>query len=182
MAEITRNSARRWGPIHDTILFYSKSNRYTWNRVYQPYDQTYIDRYFKFDDHDGRGYWTGDLTGSGVHGPSGEPWRGFDIRKIGRHWGYSPEELERLDGDNRIFWPKTLGAMPKFKRYLAEAKGIPAQDVLLDVPSLQRMSAGYSEHMGYLTQKPVELMERIIKAPAIPETWSLTLSADALQP
>ena len=41
------NSARRWGPIHDTILFYSKSDRYTWNRVYQPYDQTYIDRYFK---------------------------------------------------------------------------------------------------------------------------------------
>ena len=164
------NSARRWGPIHDTILFYSKSDRYTWNRVYQPYDQTYKDRYFKFDDHNGRGrYWTGDLTGSGVrNGPSGEPWRGFDVRKMGRHWGYNPEELERLDGDNRIFWPRTPSAMPKLKRYLAEAKGLPAQDVLLDVPSLQRMSAGYSEHMGYLTQKPVKLMERIIEASSNP--------------
>ena len=164
------NSARRWGPIHDTILFYSKSDRYTWHRVYQPYDEAYIDRYFRFDDDDGRGrYWTGDLTGSGTrNGPSGGSWRGFDVRRRGRHWAYTPDELDRLDRNNRIYWPPTAGAMPKLKRYLNEARGVPAQDVLLDVPSLQRMSSGYSESMGYLTQKPVALLDRIIRASSNP--------------
>jgi hypothetical protein len=83
---------------------------------------------------------------------------------MGRHWAYSPEELDRLDADRRIYWPKTPGAMPKLKRYLSEAKGVAAQDVLLDVPSLQRMSAAYSESLGYPTQKPIGLLQRIIAA------------------
>jgi DNA modification methylase len=160
------SSARRWGPVHDTILFYTKSDKYTWNRVYQPYEQSYIDQFFKYDDSDGRGnYWTGDLTGAGTRkGPSGDPWRGFDVRAMGRHWAYAPEELDRLDLDRRIYWPKTAGAMPKLKRYLSEAKGIPAQDILLDVSSLQRMSSAYSESLGYPTQKPRGLLERLIAA------------------
>ncbi len=164
------NSAKRWGPIHDTLLFYTKSDRYKWNRVYQPYDANYVERFFKFDDRDGRGsYWTGDLTGNGTrNGPSGEPWRGYDVRQMGRHWAYSPDELERLDKDRRIFWPSTAGAMPKFKRYLKEAKGVPAQDILLDVPSLQRMSSAYSETLGYPTQKPIGLLRRIISASSNP--------------
>ena len=164
------NSARRWGPVHDTILFYSRTDKYRWNRTYQDYDQDYIDRYFKFDDDDGRGrYWTGDLTGAGVrNGPSGQPWRGYNVEKKGRHWAYSPDELDRLDADSRIYWPKTQSAMPKLKRYLKEAKGVPAQDILFDVPSLQRMSAGYAESLGYATQKPVALLERIIEASSNP--------------
>lgn len=160
------NSAKRWGPIHDVLLFYSRGKTYTWNRAYQEYDSDYIERYFKFDDNDGRGrYWTGDLTGAGTrNGPSGEPWRGYDVRKKGRHWAYAPEELDRLDKNNRIFWPKTKGAMPKLKRYLKEAKGIPAQDIILDVQSLQTMSSSFQESLGYATQKPVALLERIIKA------------------
>ncbi len=164
------NSARRWGPVHDTILFYSKTDKYRWNRTFQAYDQEYIDRYFKFDDGDGRGlYWTGDLTGAGVrNGPSGRPWRGHDVEVKGRHWAYAPDELNRLDQDNRIYWPKTKAAMPKLKRYLREAKGIPAQDILFDVPSLQRMSPSYKENLGYATQKPVALLERIISASSNP--------------
>ena len=160
------NSARRWGPVHDTILFYSRTDKYRWNRTFQAYDQSYIDRYFKFDDGDGRGrYWTGDLTGAGVrNGPSGQPWRGHNVEAKGRHWAYAPDELDRLDGENRIYWPKTKSAMPKLKRYLNEAKGVPAQDILLDVPSLQRMSGSYSESLGYATQKPLALLERIIAA------------------
>lgn len=160
------SSARRWGPVHDIILMYSKTDKYTWNKVYQPYEQTYVDQFFKFDDRDGRGrYWTGDLTGAGTrNGPSGEPWRGFDVRTMGRHWAYSPEELDRLDEERRIFWPQTQKAMPKLKRYLKEAKGLAAQDVLLDVPSLQRMSAAYVESLGYETQKPIGLLQRIIAA------------------
>ena len=160
------NSAKRWGPIHDTILFYSKTGLYRWNRTFQSYDQAYVDQYFKFDDNDGRGrYWTGDLTGAGTrNGPSGQPWQGFDVRAMGRHWAYAPDELDKLNSERRIYWPKTPNAMPKLKRYLAEAKGISAQDVLTDVPSLQRMSAAFKESLGYPTQKPVALLERILKA------------------
>ena len=164
------NSAKRWGPVHDTLLFYSKSDHYTWNRIFQPYETTYIEQFFKYDDEDGRGkYWTGDITGAGTrNGPSGEPWRGYDVRQMGRHWAYSPEELERLDSENRIYWPAKAGAMPKLKRYLNEAKGVPAQDVLLDVSSLQRMSAAYVESLGYPTQKPLGLLQRIIAASSNP--------------
>ncbi len=160
------NSARRWGPIHDVILFYSKSDSYCWTGVRQAYDEAYVERYFKFDDGDGRGrYWTGDLTGAGTrNGPSGDPWRGFDVRAKARHWAYTPAELDRLDAEGRIFWPKTPGAMPKLKRYLDEARGIAAQDVLLDISSLQKMSPSAQERLGYPTQKPVALLERIISA------------------
>jgi DNA modification methylase len=164
------SSARRWGPVHDIILFYTKGDKYTWNRAYQPYGDDYKEQFFKFDDDDGRGrYWTGDITGAGTrNGPSGEPWRGYDVRAMGRHWAYSPEELERLDDEQRIYWPRTKGAMPKLKRYLEEAKGIPVQDVLTDVPSLQRMSAAYKESLGYPTQKPIELVRRLITASTNP--------------
>lgn len=160
------NSAKRWGPIHDVVLFYTKSDKYTWNRMYQPYDESYVEQFFKFEDKTGRGkFWPGDITGAGTrNGPSGEPWRGYDVRAMGRHWAYSPEELERLDKEKRIYWPPTKGAMPKLKRYLAEAKGIPAQDVVLDVSSLQRMSSAYVESLGYPTQKPLALLQRIIEA------------------
>ena len=164
------NSARHWGPVHDTIFFYSRTNKYHWNRTYQAYDPDYIDRFFKFNDNDGRGrYWTGDLSGAGKrNGPSGQPWCGHDVAAKGRHWAYAPDELDRLDANNRIYWPKSQSAMPKLKRYLNEAKGIPAQDVLSDVPSLQRMSTNYSESLGYATQKPLELLERIISASSNP--------------
>ena len=70
----SHNRARRWGPIHDTILYYTKSGKYTWNRVFQPYDQSYVDSYFQREDEHGK-YRTGDLTGPGIRsGGSGLPW------------------------------------------------------------------------------------------------------------
>jgi DNA modification methylase len=164
------NSARRWGRVHDTILFYTKGPGYIWNGFPQKYSQDYEDRYFRFDDGDGRGrYWPDNLTGAGIsRGASGDPWRGHDVHAKGRHWAYSPATLERLDADRRIYWPPTEGAMPKLKRYLAEARGRPAQDVLVDIPSLQRMSAGYAERLGWPTQKPLELLRRIIHASSNP--------------
>ena len=80
------SSANRYGPVHDTLLFYSKSAQYTWNRVYQEYDQAYVDAFYRHEDEDGRRYRIGDLTGPGVrHGLSGEPWRDCDPTASGRH-------------------------------------------------------------------------------------------------
>ena len=160
------SSAKRYGPIHDTLLFYSTTDNYLWTDARLPYDEAYIGRYFKFDDHDGRGrYWTGDLTGSGTrNGATGEEWRGFDPTEKGRHWMYPPDVLDQMDADARIYWPKTSTAWPKLKRYLAEAKGLPLQDIFDDIYALQTMGGDRKERVGYPTQKPLALLDRIIKA------------------
>ena len=164
------SSAKRYGPVHDTLLFYSKTDKYCWTDQRQPYDYAYVKRYFKFDDNDGRGlYWTGDLTGSGIrHGETGQSWQGFDPTTKGRHWMNPPSVLDELNTDNRIYWPKTRTAWPKLKRYLSEAKGVPLQDIMDDIYSLQTMGGKKHERMGYPTQKPLALYERIIEASSNP--------------
>ena len=163
------SSAKRYGPIHDVLLFYSKSGTYQWTDYRRPYADEYIDRFFKFDDGDGRGrYWTGDLTGSGTrNGETGTDWWGFNPTSKGRHWMYPPNMLEELNGDNRIYWPKNASAWPKLKRYLSEAKGVPLQDIIDDVYALQTMGGAKGERLGYPTQKPEALLERIIQASTV---------------
>ena len=164
------SSAKRYGPIHDTLLYYSKTSSYLWTDQRQPYDDAYVRRYFKFDDGDGRGaYWTGDLTGSGTRGgATGREWKGFNPTTKGRHWMYPPSVLDQLDSENRVYWPKAPGGWPKLKRYLAEAKGVPLQDIIDDVYSLQTMGGARGERLGYPTQKPQALLERIIQASSNP--------------
>jgi len=166
----SHNSAKRYGPIHDTILFYSKGEKYKWANVRQPYDIEYQKRYFKYDDGDGRGpYWTGDITGSGTrNGETGKEWRGFNPTDKDRDWMVPPVELDHLDADNRVYWPKKPGAWPKIKRYLAKAKGIPLQDIITDIYGLSTMGAPKGERLGYTTQKPVALLERLISASTEP--------------
>ncbi len=160
------NSAKRYGPIHDLLLFYSKSSSYKWVDQRKPYDDIYVERFFKFDDDDGRGrYWTGDLTGSGTRrGETGKEWRGFAPTTKGCHWMYPPSVLDQLDEQNRVYWPKSSAAWPKLKRYLSEARGVPLQDIIDDVYALQTMGGARGERLGYPTQKPEALLERIIQA------------------
>ncbi len=81
------NSAKGWGPVHDTILFYGGSANYQWNRAFQPYDSEYVDKFYRHHDEKGR-YRIGDLTASGQrYGESGRPWRGIDPGS--RHWAPS---------------------------------------------------------------------------------------------
>ena len=173
------NRARRFGPVHDTLLFYSKSDSYKWNRVYQPYDESYLARNYRHEDGKGR-YRIGDLTGPGLRtGSSGESWREYDPSVAGRHWelppdrslpgwfewpeGYSgmpvQERLDVLDGQGLVYWPPR-GKVPAFKRYLSAMEGMAAQDVITDIAPI----TGGSERMGYATQKPIALLERIIQA------------------
>ena len=82
----SHNSARRFGPLHDTLLVYVKSASYTWNPLFQHYDPAYIESHFKLEDERGR-YQPVSLTGPGIRtGDSGKPWRGFDPTPGGRHW------------------------------------------------------------------------------------------------
>jgi DNA modification methylase len=154
------SSARRCGPVHDVILFYSKSAKYTWNPIYQDYDQSYLNEFYAHRDPDGRVWRRSDLTGAGIrHGETGKPWRGIDLTARRRHWAYPPETLDKMDEAGEIHWPKKKDGMPMFKRYLDEQAGAPLQDVWTDIPPIHNLSP---DRLGYATQKPPALLERII--------------------
>jgi site-specific DNA-methyltransferase (adenine-specific) len=159
------SSANRPGPIHDTILFYSKSAVYTWNRQFQPYDEEYTDQFYRHRDPDGRRYQLSDLMAAGKrNGSSGQPWRGIDPNARGNHWKFTLENLEELDRAGRIYWPPK-GAVPRYKRYLDEMQGISLQDLWTDILPV---GAHAVERLGYPTQKPVALLERIVNISSNP--------------
>ena len=174
--------AKRWGPIHDNLLFYTKSSKYTWNRIFEPYDEDYIEESYDSEDDHGR-YQSVSLTGPGTRtGSSGKPWKGFDPTTTGRHWelppdrslpdwfehptGYSSmsiqQRLDILEEGGIIEWPKK-GKVPRFKRYLAVAMamGNPIQDIIRDIRPLSSKS---KERLGYPTQKPLALLKRVVEA------------------
>lgn len=155
------SSAGRHGPVHDTILFYSKSRHYKWNQLYQPYDDEYLDVFFDQTDQDGRRWKRTDLTGSGRRrGETGEPWRGIDVDAKGRHWAVPPAELEELDAAGKIHWPKKEDGMPRRKDYPEDLPGMALQDVWTDIRPMHNMSR---DRLGYPTQKPPALLDRIIR-------------------
>jgi DNA modification methylase len=176
----SHNSAKRWGPIHDTILFVSKSDEYQWNRVLLPYDKKYVEKYYRFLDDDGRRYRLSDLTGSGTrNGESGKPWGGFDPTAFSRHWAIpsvvkeifpDEEEADDLTPHQWLDLFKSHGLIemtgegvgwPHVRRYFDLMEGQTVQDIVLDIKPLSKR---HSERLGYSTQKPLELLKRIILA------------------
>ena len=156
------SSAKRYGAIHDVLLFYGKTEKYIWIPQYQPLNPEYIKTFFDQVDENGRHWKRMDLTGAGIsHGASGEVWRGIDVTAKGRHWAYIPSVLEEMDRHGRIHWPKKKGGVPRLKQYPEDLKGVPLQDMLLDIKPLHNLAA---ERLGYPTQKPEALLERIIAA------------------
>lgn len=179
------NSAKRFGPVHDVILFYTKSSAYTWNRTLQAYDESYTSGKFKWRDERGE-YQDVSLTGPGTRtGDSGKPWRDIDPTKAGRHWQppsmlyeyyeeltgkniahlSMQERLEAADEAGLIHWPAKSDGTPRFKQYLHISQGVPVQDVINDIDALNSQAA---ERLGYPTQKPLALLERIINASSNP--------------
>ena len=155
------NSADRCGSIHDSIFYYQKSNSHKWNLIYQKYSEQYLEEFFDSVDENGKRYKRADLTGAGTtNGVSGESWRNIDVKSKGRHWAYVPDELERLNKIGKIHWPKKQGGMPRLKVYPEDMKGIPLQDVWDDIRVLHNLS---KERIGYPTQKPEALLQRIIE-------------------
>jgi site-specific DNA-methyltransferase (adenine-specific) len=159
------SSAKRYGPVHDIIYFYSKSEVFVWNPQYVPYDDAYIASHYRNRDLGGRLFTLSDLTGAGIrHGETGEIWHGFDVTAKGRHWAYPPSVLDELDTQGIIYWPAN-GGWPRYKRYFDRNAGMPLQDVWDDVSPINSMA---QERLGYPTQKPLALLERIITASSNP--------------
>ena len=155
------SGAKRFAPVHDTLLVYTKSEHFQWNDMRVEYEQAYLDKYYKFDDGDGRRYWRADLCAAGTRkGESGKPWRGIDPGVKGMHWKYTVTRLDELDAEGRIYWPPA-GTMPQYKRYIDELKGKAIGDIWDDIDRINPVGA---ERLGYPTQKPLALLERIIAA------------------
>ncbi len=156
------SGAKRFGPVHDTILFYAKSGTQTWNEVMQAYDAAYVEARFARKDSDGRAWKDADLTGSGTRqGETGNSWRGFNPTEKRRHWAYPPSDLDILDTKGLIYWPAKEGGWPRLKQFQDSMSGIPVQDVISDVFPVNAMA---QQRLDYPTQKPEALLDRIIKA------------------
>jgi hypothetical protein len=147
---------KTYGNIHQTILFYVKSGQPShFETQYVPYDADYAEQYYRYRDTDGRRFMSGDLVGHTGVNPVYE-WRG-----IVRPWRFPKRRLDELDAAGKIFWTKNK--FPRFKRYLDQAKGMPAQSIWIDKET-QYVVSWSPEGVGYATQKPLGLVERIIQA------------------
>ena len=160
------NTANRFGASHDSILFYGRSSAVFWNRVFQEYDSAYLDQHYRHVDASGRRFKHENPTGAGIrHGETGLSWHGIDPTAKGRHWVRPPRELDKLDALGLIHWPDKPGAWPYLKIYLDDMSGVPAQDVWTDIDPINMMA---KERLGWETQKPLPLLERIISASSKP--------------
>ena len=153
-------SARRLANTHDSLFFYTKSNQFTWNPVFQELGEHYIKTHYIYHDKRGR-YRATDLTGAGISsGASGLSWRGIDPKTKGRHWAYVPDTLNDFDRQGLIHWPKS--GWPAKKVYWEDTKkGKPIHSIWVDIPPINSQA---KERLGYPTQKPEALLERIIRA------------------
>lgn len=144
----------RYGRNTDTILFYSKGARPVWNPQFEPYDPSYAAR-FRNRDADGRAWMDDNLTAKGLSGGGYH----YSYKGVASHWRMPVETMERLDREGRLHFTRTGGI--RLKRYLDEARGSPVQALWTDIPALNSQA---QERLGYPTQKPIALLERIIRA------------------
>jgi DNA modification methylase len=169
----THNDAKRWPALYDSIFFYSPG-RYSWNPEFTPQSPEDVEKRYRHKDKDGRRYRLGPMDapeGGGMAAivkSTGKPrgwyvWKGYQPPERG--WRYSPETMEELDRQGRINYPKDKTKRLARKLYLDESKGALLGNIWTDIPPLQASSI---ERLGYPTQKPLMLLERIIKASSNP--------------
>ena len=182
----TKQGRKQHGRIHDVLLFYTKTGDWNWNPVYTEYDQKYVEDFYRFvEPGTGRRYRRGDLTAAKPGGDTSYEWRvkrpvgkewladlsdewgspipGWEYQGVppykGRYWAYSKEGMREFSLEARLVYSKS--GMPNYKRYLDEMPGVPLQDLWTDIRPIGAQAA---ERLGYPTQKPVALLERIIQA------------------
>ncbi len=196
----SHNSAKRFGPIHDTIFFYSKGTQYKWNAIRRPYMRGHVEKAFS---REGDKYFTAYsgniLSGSGTRkGESGLPWRGFSPTAKGRHWAIPSllcegfeSEIEGMTQHQKMDFLFEKGFItinegdewPRYRREITPNDGQPAGDVWAYQPytegtvlgtnfgideDVRWMGSKDPDRLGYPTQKPVSLLERIISASSNP--------------
>ncbi|WP_186387278.1 site-specific DNA-methyltransferase [Stappia sp. TSB10P1A] len=150
----------RFSSSHDVIFYYRKSGDFTWNPQYLPHSDDYIkSHYGNIEEETGRRYTLGDCTNPNPDRPNlTYEWMG--VTKV---WRWTKEKMQSMHDQGRIIYTKS-GA-PRYKRYLDEMKGTPISSVWTDIPPINSQA---QERLGYPTQKPVALLERIVSASSNP--------------
>lgn len=187
----SKQGMRQPGRIHDVLLFYTRTDEWVWNPTFVAYDREYIESHYPaIDAVSKRQYTLSDLTAAKPGGDTRYDWRvkrrvgdaaweadterefenprqGWEYRGVkpseGRYWAYSKENMRIFAAEDRLQHTKT--GTPRYKRYLDEMPGVPLQDMWTDIPPLNSQAA---ERLGYPTQKPSALLERIISASSRP--------------
>jgi site-specific DNA-methyltransferase (adenine-specific)/adenine-specific DNA-methyltransferase len=153
----TGQGSEHLGRLHDMILLYTNAESYTWSVQYADYDPEYLaTHYQKIEEGTGRRYELDNLTAPGG-ASKGNP--NYEFLGVTRYWRYSKQRMEELYKEGRIVQP-SQGAVPRYKRYLDEMPGVPLQDIWADINAINSQA---SQAVGYATQKPEALLERILK-------------------
>ena len=153
-----KQGAKHFGRIHDVILFYSKGPEPKFNTLYNPLPQSTQDSWYRnVEKETGRRYNKADVTGPGGAG-KGNPH--YEWKGITRYWRYNREKMEALEAQGKLVYSKS--GMVYEKRYLSDSKGVSVQDWWDDI-SMLRGIKDTGERLGYPTQKPEALLERIVK-------------------
>ena len=147
------SDAKRFGRNTDTIWFYTKGDEWTWNQQFGDYDSAYLKSHYRYETDDGRRYRTDNLTAGGLTGGGYEyEWNGVE-----RVWRLPLESMQRLHDDGRIRY--TRNGVAEYIRYLDESQGMPLQSLWDDIAPINSQAR---ERLGFQTQKPQALLERII--------------------
>ena len=154
------NATEKFAAVHDVILFYSKGTESAWNRLYVPYDTEYVEEHFVHKDPDGRLFRRVDLVNPAYRPNLVYEYKGYKPHPNG--WKVTKEKMEQLDREGRLFFPaKGTAGRIRRKLYFDESLGAPVSDVWTDISPIHASAA---ERLGYPTQKPQELLERILEA------------------
>jgi site-specific DNA-methyltransferase (adenine-specific) len=160
--------AKRYGAVHDSILFYGKTAKAKFNKQYVPHDEDYVRERFKFEDPDGRRWMEQNLVS-----PNPRPnltyeytaTNGVTYRPHRNGWKVSRERMEQMDREGRLYFPSKADARLRMKVYQDELQGAAIQDIWTDIYGVGGSSG---ERLGWQTQKPVALLERIIESSSEP--------------
>lgn len=157
------SDSKTWSAVSDIIFFYTRSSRFTWNPIYVAHSDDYIQSKYRARDADGRAYTLDNMTSPSPRPNMMYEWQGHASPPNG--WRYSRETMARLDSEGRIWYPDDKSKRPRLKRFLDEMPGRLMSNVWTDIPPLNSQAA---ERLGYPTQKPLALLERIIQASSNP--------------
>ena len=152
-----KQGRKQFGNIRDIIFFYTKTNDWKWNQLYTEYDENYVEKFYKHKEaRTGRMYQLDNITGPGG-AAKGNP--SYEVMGITRFWRYSKDMMAKLIEEGRVVQTKP-GTVPRYKRYLDEMQGVALQNDWQDITNVSLSE----EQLGYPTQKPLALLERIIQA------------------
>lgn len=161
----THSDSKTWSRVADTILFFTKGKSFTWNTPREAYSEEYKEAKYRHDDGDGKIYRLDNMTSPNPRPNMMYEWRGFPYPDKG--WRYSKETMAKLDSEGRIWYPtKKDGSLdttkrPQLKRYLSEMSGGVMGTIWTDIPPINSQA---QERLGYPTQKPLALLDRILAA------------------